>query len=283
MPETLYDRLSRERKEGQDLGKYPDWYTTGAYQTFKENYEYEADGLKEQLARVSKTVAEFSPLFLPKEHPYYDRIVANHGSTWEECYNSIMWKGDFQPATPVLSNTGTNRGCSVSCSGGYIEDSVHGFYEALLENALLTKEAFGTSGYFGDIRPRGSSISSGGKATGSWPVAEDFFAMARKISQAGIRRGSYAAYLPIDHGDFDEWADNILKNPAGINIGWVISKDFISRVLGKDDDACRRLAKTIHLKLITGKGYYWKVDHVNEQQPECYKANGLKNKASNLC
>lgn len=283
MVESIYEKLSKERKEGQEQGKYPEWYTTGAYQTFKENYEYQADGFSEQITRIAKTVARFSPPFLTPEHPFYKRITENHGTTWEDCYYSIMWNGDFQPSTPVLSNTGTDRGCSVSCSGGAIGDSIDDFYSALREAALLTKEGFGTSAYLGGVRPRGSVISSGGKATGTWPVLDDFQTMAKKVSQSGVRRGSWAGYLEIDHPDFDEWCDNLLKNPAGLNIGWIVSKEVIQKWEDGDVDMHRRRAKALHAKMVTGKGYFWKIDHVNEQQPECYKKHGLYNKASNLC
>src|SRR3546814_15509356 len=70
-----------------------------------------------------------------------------------------MWKGWLACSMPVLSNIGTIQGMPVSCSGGYICDSIEGFYEGYKEAAILTKHGFGTSGYLGDIRPRGSKRS----------------------------------------------------------------------------------------------------------------------------
>lgn len=283
MTDNVYEKLSSERKEQQALGKYPDWFTTGGYQMFKESYEYEADGYKEQIQRIAKTLATYAPRFVEESHPLYQRITENHGVTWEECFFSIMWENDFAPSTPVLGNTGTNRGCSVSCSGQLVPDSVDGFYQNLMEAALLSKQGFGTSTYMGGIRSRGSPISSGGKATGSKPVQEDFQMMSSKVSQGGLRRGAIACYLPIDHGDFDEWADGLQRNPEGQNIGWVVSKKVIEEWQNGDREWDRRIAKALWVKMLTGKGYFWKVDHVNEQQPDCYKAHGLTNKASNLC
>lgn len=281
--ESIYDKLSRERKEQQALGKYPDWFTTGGYQMFKDSYEYEADGYSEQIRRIAKTLAAYAPSFLHYNDEYYEKIVKNHGDNWEDCFYSIMWNGDFAPATPVLGNTGTDRGCSVSCSGQEVGDSVKEFYSNIQESALLSKEGFGTSAYLGNIRPRGTPIRTGGKATGSKPVLEDFQIMSSKISQGGIRRGAVACYLPIEHSDFDEWADDLQKNPQGQNIGWVVSKEVIKKWQEGDKEIDRRIAKALWIKLLTGKGYWWKVDHVNDQQPECYKKHGLTNKASNLC
>src|SRR5690606_23892129 len=105
------------------------------------------------------------------------------------------------PSTPVLSNTGTNRGMSVSCSGGVIHDSVHGFYDASHEIAMLSKMGFGTSAYLGDVRPAGSSISTGGIADGSTLPKKILQDTARYISQGSVRRGAVALYLPVDHPD----------------------------------------------------------------------------------
>lgn len=281
--ENIYDKLGKERKLAQEEGKYPEWFTTGAYQMFKESYECQADGFKEQLGRIANTLAEYAVPFLPKEHPYYQRIVENHGNNWKDCFFDIMWKNEFAPSTPVLANTGTDRGCSVSCSGQYVGDSVLDFYDAAKESALLTKEGFGTSAYLGDIRPRGSVISKGGKADGTMPVKSLLQKTAKDISQAGVRRGAIACYLPIDHDDFYEWCEDLRKNPQGQNIGWIISDNFIERLQNNDEEAHKRFAKTLVTKCQTGKGYYWKADAVQRQQTKAYLNNGLNNKASNLC
>jgi len=283
MSESIYEKLGRERKEQQLLGKYPDWFTTGGYQMFKESYEYKADGYSEQIRRIAKTLAKYAPTFLKPPDEMYERITKNHGNNWEDCFYNIMWNGDFAPSTPVLGNTGTDRGCSVSCSGQWVGDSVEEFYSNVKEAALLSKQGFGTSAYLGGIRPRGSPITAGGKATGSKPVLEDFQIMSSKVSQGGLRRGAVACYLPIEHGDYDEWADDLLKNPQGQNIGWNFSKDVINRYMNGDLDIDRRVAKSLQTRMIVGKGYWWKPDHVADQQPPCYKKHGLSNKASNLC
>lgn len=280
---SLYEQLSEERKQLQAEGKLPDWFQTGSYQMFKENYMYEADGYDSQIRRIANHMASFAPSFLKPSDEYYEKITQNFGNTWAECFYNVMWKGYLAPSSPVLANGGTNRGSPVSCSGQVVADSIDGFYTARHEAALLTKEGFGTSAYLGDIRSRGSSISKGGKAEGTLPVLKGFTQDAKDVSQAGIRRGSWAGYIEIDHGDFDEWADYLHKNPQGLNIGWNITRGFIEKLESGDEDSLRRFQKALWVKMQTGKGYFWKVDHVNEQQPACYKDKGLTNKASNLC
>jgi ribonucleotide reductase alpha subunit len=151
------------------------------------------------------------------------------------------------------------------------------------ETAMLTKEGFGTSAYLGDIRSRGSSFGAGGTASGSYPVLKDFVQLSKDISQGSVRRGAWAGYLDIDHGDFDEWADMLHKNPEGINLGWVVKDHVIEAWRNGDAEMLRRFQKALWVKCQTGKGYFWKVDHVNRQQPAMYKEHNLSNKASNLC
>jgi len=280
---NLYEKLSEERKQLQKDGELPKFFTTGSWQVFKENYLYDAKGFKDQIKRITKDLAKHAPDFLPKTHKFYSRIANAYGDNWEDVFFNILWKGHGVLSSPVLANGGTDRGSPVSCSGGFVEDSVTGFYAARHEAAVLTKEGFGTSAYLGDIRPRGAMTSKGFAASGSWPVFEGFTQDARDVSQGATRRGAWAGYIEIDHGDFDEWCDNLHKNPKGKNIGWVITRKFIEELESGCEEANRRFMKALWVKVQTGKGYFWKVDHVNEQQPEMYKLRGLVNKASNLC
>lgn len=284
MPEdSLYERLSAERKKLQEEGKLPDWFTTGSWQMFKEKVQYEADGYLSQVKRVADDLAQYAPTFPDKEHPMYQRLTENYGDNWNDVFYQIFAKGHVAPSSPLIANGGTDRGCTVSCSGGVVPDSIDGFYSVRHETALLTKEGFGTSAYLGGIRPRGSAIRGGGKATGSLPVFKMFVQDAKDVSQGSVRRGSWAGYLEIDHDDFDEWADTLHKNPEGLNVGWIVTRELIQKWVDGDEEMLRRFKKALWVKMQTGKGYFWKVDHVNEQQPQMYKDHGLVNKASNLC
>lgn len=138
---------------------------------------------------------------------------------------------------------GTNRSLPVSCSGTVIEDSVDGFYKNLHEVAMLTKNGFGTASDFSYIRPRGTKISVGGKANGVLPVIKEHVNAMRHISQGSARRGAFACYLDIEHGDFYEVANHALAEPDDLNIGWTIKDSFISRLNNKDEEALGRFKK----------------------------------------
>lgn len=171
-----------------------------------------------------------------------------------------------------------------NCSGGFVQDSVYGFYGAQQEAAVLSKNGFGTSGYLGAIRHRGAKINGvKGGASGVLPVFKDFVQMSRDISQGSQRRGAWAGYLEIDHPDFYEIVNYISKNPDDANIGWNITDKFIQRLDNGDKDAVERYQAALKLKMITGKGYFEFIDKVNRLNPKMYKDRGLTVKASNLC
>ena len=265
--DSIFEKLSKERKALQQTGQLPDWFTTQGWQAFKEKYLYEAEGYADTVSRITHTLAKHTDD--PEE--------------WEKRFYEIIYKGWLALSTPVLSNTGTPKGCPVSCSGGYIEDSIFGFYNGQLEAAMLTKNGFGTSAYLGDIRARGAKISSGGKASGVVPVFKDFVQVMRDVSQGTSRRGAWAGYLPIDHDDFWELTDQVKNHPDDANIGYNYSNDFIDRLQAGDKDAIARYQRHMKLRALTGKGYFFFPDKVNALSPQMYKDFNLEVLASNLC
>ena len=264
-----FEKLSQERKSLQAIGHLPDWYTTQAWQMFKKSYAVPGeDALLGRHRAIAKTLAKH---------------MIGREAEWEEKFFNEMWNGILSPASPALANTGTDRGMMVSCSGQYVGDDVDSFYSNMRETALLSKQAFGTSADFSSIRPRGSKISGGGTASGPVPVIEDFFTTAAKISQGGNRRGSIGAYLDIEHPDWDEAIDGLLAASNGKNYGWIIRDSFTEALMSGDPEANRKFQKSIYVKLVTGKGYYFMVDKANRHRPQMYKDLGLDIKASNLC
>jgi len=262
-----YRVLSDERKKLQEEGLMPAHWSTGSWQLFKNKYLYQAANPKEQYQRIAATLAAHTPD--PQE--------------WKEKFFDIMWKGWLSPSTPILANTGTNRGLPVSCAGSYIPDSIDGIYKAKHETAMLTKMGFGTAGYLGDVRARGTPISVGGKSTGVMQVIEGFQNDMEYVAQGTARRGSWAGYLPIDHGDFDEVCTYLEQHPDGNNIGWNVSEDFITKLEARDPEAIRRYGKALKTKMVTGKGYYFFPQKAEAKRPQWYVDQNLDVKAPQLC
>lgn len=264
-----FEQLSKERKELQAKGYLPDWYTTQGWQMFKEKYAVEAE--KAVLGRHRKIAQTLSKHMKGRE------------AEWEKKFFDELWDGILSPSSPALANTGTTRGMMVACSGQVVGDSVKDFYTGMTETALLSQQGFGTSANFSHIRPRGSKISKGGKANGAVQVINRYFETVADISQGGARRGSIGAYLDIEHGDWDEACDSLAHDHNGKNYGWIIKDTFIERLKNDDPEANRRWIKAVYTKLITGKGYIFKVDCANRHRPQMYVDWNLFIEASNLC
>lgn len=265
----MFEQLSAERKHLQKIGHLPHWYITQGWQLFKEKYQYQDEpALLGRHRTIAKTLAKY---------------MVGEEKKWEELFFNELWNGILSPATPALSNTGTDRGMNVSCSGQFVGDSVVSFYDGLKEMALLSKNGFGTSADFSSIRHRGAPITAGGEASGPVPVMEDYFTCASKISQGGNRRGAVAGYLDIEHPDWDEAVDLLMRDPDGKNFGWTVRDSFIEALKSGDNEASRKFTRALYVKLVTGKGYFFFVDKANRQRPQMYKDLGLDIKATNLC
>ena len=264
---SVYSRLSEERKKLQAEGLAPSFWSTASYQLFKEKYQYQASNPREQYERIARTLAVHTP----------------DPQKWFGKFFDLMWKGWLSPSTPVLANTGTSRGLPVSCSGSYFPDSIDGIYKAKHETAMLTKYGFGTAGYLGDVRPRGSKISVGGKSLGVVPIIQGVQHDMEYVAQGSARRGSWAGYLPVSHGDFDEVCTYLEQHPDGNNIGWVWNDSDTKKMQDGDPEAVRRFQKILRTKMITGKGYFSFQDKQNRARPQWYVDHGLDIKASQLC
>lgn len=267
MSDNIYRALSDERKKLQAEGLMPSWWSTGGWQLFKEKYMYQAKNPYEQYMRIARTLA----------------VHTKDPDLWAKKFFDAMWKGWLSPSTPVLANVGTTRGLPVSCAGSYIDDSIYGIYYSKLETAILTKYGFGTSGYLGDVRPRGSEIFGGGKSSGILPIIEGFQKDMEYVSQGTARRGSWAGYVPMDHGDFYEVVTYLEQNPDGNNIGWTVSQHVIDQLVARNPDYLKRYAKSLKTKMVTGKGYYFFPDKVNAKRPQWYVDHNLDVKAAQLC
>ena len=266
--DNKYEFLSAERKRLQQQGLLPTWYQTGGWGLFKSKYMEGSTSFKNRVEQIAATAAKHAP---------------KDGVDWYAKFVEVIWNGWLSPSTPTLANLGTTKGMPVACSGQYIGDSVADFYGELLDTAVLTKNGFGTSGYLGDIRPRGSQIATGGTASGVLPVFQTFVDAMKRVTQGVARRGAWAGYLPLDHPDFNELADWVKNNPDDANVGWTVSKDFMESLDSGHPEAIERYQKALKLKMLTGKGYFLFTDKVAEARPDMYKAHSLDVKASNLC
>jgi ribonucleoside-diphosphate reductase alpha chain len=217
-------------------------------------------------------------------------------------YISNLW---FMPATPILSNGGTDRGLPISCFLNECSDSLDGIVDLWNENVWLASRGGGIGSYWGNLRSIGEIVRGNGKTSGIIPFIKVMDSQTLAISQGSLRRGSAAVYLPVDHPEIEEFID--IRRPTGgdpnrrslnLHHGIAITDDFMKAVEkdemwelksphnGKILDKIK--ARDLWIKLITtrvetGEPYILFIDSVNRAIPEHHKKLGLQVKTSNLC
>jgi ribonucleoside-diphosphate reductase alpha chain len=203
-----------------------------------------------------------------------------------EKFEDYMSRGWYSLSSPIWSNFGRYRGLPISCFGSYIADRLDEIAGTkIAEVSMMTKTGGGTSAYFGALRGRGAPIASGGESTGSVHFMELYEKLMNIVSQGNVRRGSFAAYLPIDHPDIEEFLTIRDSGHAiqEMSMGVCVSDDFMKKIIDGDKDARKIWGKVIKKRFETGYPYVFFSDNANNQAPQVYKDKGLKINNSNLC
>ena len=215
-----------------------------------------------------------------------NRLVGITGWTGiDEKFEHYMARGFYSLSSPIWSNFGRERGLPISCFGSYVPDTMDGIIDKVAETAIMTKHGGGTSAYFGDVRGRGTPISCGGESTGAVHFMELFNKLMNVVSQGNVRRGSFAAYLPIDHKDIEEFLQIRSEGHdiQDVSIGVCISDEWMKSMVEGDKDKRKIWSKVIQKRFETGYPYIMFSDTVNNGAPQVYKDKGLKIHNSNLC
>jgi ribonucleoside-diphosphate reductase alpha chain len=204
---------------------------------------------------------------------------------FSEKFENYMAKGFYSLATPVWTNFGNKRGLPVSCFGSFIDDTMDSILYKTAEVGMMSKMGGGTSGFFGDLRPRGAKISVGGESSGPIHFMELYDKVADVVSQGSARRGSFSAYLPIDHSDIDEFLQIRSEGHSiqNMSIGITITDKWMQSMIDGDKDKRATWAKVIKKRFETGYPYIMFSDTSNKNAPKAYKDKKVKIKASNLC
>lgn len=200
-------------------------------------------------------------------------------------FEEYVSRGYYSLSSPLWSNFGRVRGLPISCFGSYVGDTLECIFEKVSEVGTMTAGGGGTSAYFGAVRGRGTPISSGGESTGSVHFMELYNKLMNVVSQGSVRRGSFAAYLPIDHPDIEEFL-KIRSEGSDIqdmSIGVCVSDEWMKKMLDGDKEARKIWGQVIKKRFESGYPYIFFSDNANNQAPQIYKDKGLKINNSNLC
>ena len=202
-----------------------------------------------------------------------------------EKFEYYMSLGFYSLSTPVWTNYGNDRGLPVSCFNSHISDRMDSILYKVAEVGMMSKMGGGTSGYFGDLRSRGSPISVGGESSGPVHFMELFDKVADVISQGSARRGSFAAYLPIEHKDIEEFLQIRSEGHAiqNMSIGITISDNWMNSMVTGDKNKRKIWAKIIQKRFESGYPYLFFTDNIAKSAPQVYKDKKLQINSSNLC
>ena len=200
-----------------------------------------------------------------------------------------MWKGWLCLATPVLANTGTDRGLPISCFGIDVGDSIFEIGSKNLELMLLAKHGGGVGIGINMIRPAGTKITGNGTSDGIVPFAKIYDSTILATNQGSVRRGAASVNIKIEHKDFEDFLE--IREPKGdvnrqsLNLHQcvVISDRFMKKLEEGDSDARRKWGKLLQKRKATGEPYIMYKGNVNKANPEMYKKNGLKVHMTNIC
>lgn len=203
----------------------------------------------------------------------------------KEAFIEMIERGWMSLSSPIWANLGTERGLPISCFNVHVPDDIEGITGKLGEVIMQTKTGGGTSGYFGELRPRGSAVTDNGKSSGAVSFMKLFDTAMDTISQGGVRRGAFAAYLDIDHPDIEEFLQiKDIGNPIQNLFNAVCVPDYWMQEMIEGDHEKREIwAKVLQSRQQKGLPYIFFSDNVNRNKPEVYKDKNMRINASNLC
>ncbi|HGJ64095.1 TPA: ribonucleotide-diphosphate reductase subunit alpha, partial [bacterium] len=231
--------------------------------------------------------------YLSKEITVEERIrqIAEHAETllrkkgFADKFYNYMSKGYYSLASPIWSNFGLSKGLPISCFSSYVGDDMGQILFTQAEVGMMSKYGGGTSAYFGDLRPRGAPIKDNGYSSGAVHFMQLFDKLVNVVSQGAIRRGNFAAYLPIEHPDIDEFLNiGTEGNPIqGITYGVTVKDEWLQEMIDGDSKKRAIWAKVLETRSQIGYPYIMFYDTVNRETVDVYKDKGLIIKSSNLC
>ena len=256
--------------KGQD---YPEWAEADVYKkTIQGGYLYNGETPREAYMRVATTVAK--RLKRPE---------------MAETFFEYIWKGWLCLASPVLSNTGTDRGLPISCFGIDVADSIIDIGTKNLEMMLLAKHGGGVGIGINQIRPAGAEITMNGTSDGVVPFCKIYDSTILATNQGAVRRGAASVNLNIEHKDWEDWLE--IREPKGdvnrqsLNMHQctIIGDKFMRKLMAGDKVARRKWGKLLQKRKATGEPYIMFKGNVNKNNPAAYKDNALKVFMTNIC
>lgn len=251
---------------------YPEWMDEVGVATISKGYLLPDETPRKAYRRVAKAIAE--------------RI---RKPELENKFFKYIWNGWIGLASPVLSNTGTDRGLPISCFGIDTPDSIRGIGLTNAELMKLTALGGGVGISTSRIRPRGTEITGNGKSEGVVPWCKIYDSAIIATNQGSVRRGAASVNLDINHPDIKEFMQ--IRRPKGdpnrqcLNLHQCVVVDdaFMRRLQDRDSEAMSLWLDILKTRVETGEPYIMFKDNVNKNNPLAYAMNNLDVTMTNIC
>ena len=266
------NNLIADYKQWEKGKDYPEWMNEVALSTISKGY------------------------LLPDETPKkaYKRVVSSIASRLgrpdlENKFFKYIWNGWIGLASPVLSNTGTDRGLPISCFGIDTPDSIRGIGLTNAELMKLTSQGGGVGISLSRIRERGAPIKGNGKSEGVVPWAKIYDSTIIATNQGSVRRGAASVNLDINHPDIGEYLQ--IRRPKGdpnrqcLNLHQcvVVDDSFMRKLNDRDQESMELWLEILKARVETGEPYIMFKDNVNKDNPMAYLMNNLDVSMTNIC
>ena len=244
------------------------WFNEESEQVLNRGYLLKGETVEGAIERVAHAAAK--RLYRPELKPKFKEVLEKGWMSW---------------SSPIWANMGTKRGLPISCFNVHVPDDVEGITDKLGEVIMQTKIGGGTSGYFGELRGRGTAITDNGKSSGAVSFMKLFDVTMDVVSQGGVRRGAFAGYLDIDHPDIEEFlAIKDIGSPIqNLFTGVCVPDYWLNEMIDGDEEKRVTWAKVLESRQQKGLPYIFFTDNVNKNKPEIYKEKNMTINASNLC
>ena len=256
-------------EKGKD---YPEFMDEVALATISKGYLLPGETPKKAYRRVANSIAERldRPDLASKFFKY-------------------IWNGWIGLASPVLSNTGTDRGLPISCFGIDTPDSIRGIGLTNAELMRLTSYGGGVGISLSKIRERGAPIKGNGRSEGVVPWCKIYDSTIIATNQGSVRRGAASVNLNINHLDIKEFLQ--IRRPKGdpnrqcLNLHQcvVVDDSFMRKLNDRDQDSMELWMEILKSRVETGEPYIMFEDNVNKDNPMAYLMNNLNVSMTNIC
>lgn len=244
------------------------WLNEGSRQFLERGYLKKGQDAKERVRIIAETAER-----ILDEEGYADKLF------------EYVARGWVSFASPVWSNFGVERGLPISCFGSYPDDDMASILFTQAEIGMMSKYGGGTSAYFGALRPRGALIRDNGQSSGPVHFMQLFESILDVVSQGAVRRGTFTAYLPVEHPDILEFLEiGTEGNPIQkMTYAVTVTDEWIKAMKAGDETKRAVWAKILQRRREIGYPYIMFTDTANNHTADVYQDKNLKIHASNAC